>query len=57
MGVLPESVCASHACSTCSYQKRVSSPGARVIDGPEPPYGRWVLNPGPLEEPANALHH
>ena len=30
--------------------KGVRSPRTRVIDGCEPPYGCWELNPGPLEK-------
>lgn len=33
-----------------SMSERVGSPGPRVIDSCESPYGYLELNPGPLEE-------
>lgn len=48
--------CMLPGCSTSRSQKRaLNPPRARVIDGCEPSYGGWELNPDLLEEQPECL--
>jgi hypothetical protein len=52
MVVLPECMSMCHVCVQCPWGLKggIRSPGTRVTDDFEAPYGFWDSNQGPLEE-------